>query len=1159
MRSVLTAVALLALATGVSAQPTVFWASDPVRPNETVMVCGDGFTDGPAVRLARLPDEEPGRPGTALQWPAEAAEVQALQADDQSLKFVLPADTAPGACVFRVETAEGASEPVRLNCPTPYWSQGDVGVTASPGGWLRVFGRCVGSEDADATILLRPAGGGEDVRLSATEADTWSVTAEVPEDIAEAKYRVFVHNGHGGPYGWTEARAIEVAAREPWPRDVFDVTEFGATRRGQVLDGEAIRAALAEAAENGGGIVYLPRGYYQVQGTLEIPQRTVLRGEGTQLVSLFWPDTEDPYTLIEGTNSFGIEDLTIYCTNYRHCIAAEVGQPDSGDTFLRRVRVRADMYRGHLTFEEIDARFRTHKQLSSGGGDSVRMGGRNVQILDCDLYGSGRSMYLLRVRGGRIAGNTIYNGRWGWYCIDGSDGLILENNRIIGADLMSTGGSLNCYSSASSQNVYYAHNHLRLMHGWDREAMTSDAGYGAWFGTPVEVGPQSLVLGGDEPNWARKADWTGAGVFVLGGKGMGQYRLVADYDGRNVRLDRPWDVMPDESSPITITMMQRQYLFIGNDFEDVGIGLQYYGTSIDHVAAGNRVTRGGGFYNSGRWYRHFQPSWYCQFLGNEVLEGNSYRYGPNNATAAGTSYIGSFGLQSHDGVSPLALCSVHRRNHLHNNAEIRLIGVSKQHPGLRDAVAEHNVIENADRGIYVDDGCVGVLLRENQFVNVIDEMVDEEKLRAERQRRRQALLDEEGPVAYWAFDERSGRNVPDLSGHELWAVPTGDIDYEQSLSGTAPHLDGSAYYVVAGGEVLELPRITISAWIMPEMTRGRWGVVAKRNRGTACPYVLAIRQGGITFEATDVTGEWSYNFTTEPVIEEGAWNHIVAVCEEGVGAKVYCNGQLVGQKQATERLVSTENALTIGYENWGGVEAKAGESGNFRGLIDEVKMWSRLLSDEEIAAEYERLREDAEADVRRREEEAAAQQALMERYAREIVAGGGAEWQPVIADSFEREELGADWLTLRGRWEIRDGTLRCSETSFLAWAQEVPTPVRIEFDARSERPGDLTAFWGTKDAAYKGGYFIGFASNSNTACKILRLGEQVMIRDEPLATPGQWHHVIGQVIGERVQLIVDGELAMEYVDEKPLEGKRLPGIIAWSEGEFDNVRIFTAD
>ena len=91
-------------------------------------------------------------------------------------------------------------------------------------------------------------------------------------------------------------------------------------------------------------------------------------------------------------------------------------------------------------------------------------------VSGCDVYGSGRCLYLKGARGTWIHDNHFANGRWGWYCISGSDGLIFENNDITGADLMSTGGGLNCLDGSNySQNVYFARNRMGLTHGWDRE------------------------------------------------------------------------------------------------------------------------------------------------------------------------------------------------------------------------------------------------------------------------------------------------------------------------------------------------------------------------------------------------------------------------------------------------------------------------------------------------------------------------------------------------------------------------------------------------------------------------------------------------------------------------------------------------------------------
>ncbi len=79
----------------VGAVPRVFWASDPVRPDETVLLQGSGFADGAVVELARLvdrPAKRPGRRATPGSW----TRATVLQRSDCSIKFVVPAQWKPG-------------------------------------------------------------------------------------------------------------------------------------------------------------------------------------------------------------------------------------------------------------------------------------------------------------------------------------------------------------------------------------------------------------------------------------------------------------------------------------------------------------------------------------------------------------------------------------------------------------------------------------------------------------------------------------------------------------------------------------------------------------------------------------------------------------------------------------------------------------------------------------------------------------------------------------------------------------------------------------------------------------------------------------------------------------------------------------------------------
>ena len=89
-------------------------------------------------------------------------------------------------------------------------------------------------------------------------------------------------------------------------------------------------------------------------------------------------------------------------------------------------------------------------------------------------------------------------------------------------------------------------------------------------------------------------------VLVSAGKGAGQYRVVVDTDrnpGRTVlKLDRPWRVVPDGSSRVTLTTANRQNIIVGNTI-DAGFidrrckvaGILFWFNGFENVIAGNTL------------------------------------------------------------------------------------------------------------------------------------------------------------------------------------------------------------------------------------------------------------------------------------------------------------------------------------------------------------------------------------------------------------------------------------------------------------------------------------------------------------------------------------------------------------------------------------------
>ncbi|MBV9469029.1 MAG: hypothetical protein JOZ57_07260, partial [Abitibacteriaceae bacterium] len=720
-------------------------------------------------------------------------------------------------------------------------------------------------------------------------------------------------------------------------------------------DTAAIQKAFEMVARHGGGTVLLGRGRYVLSDMLTLPSHVTLRGAGMALTALCWGDMPTPpEALLRGTGHFAVQDLTLYAINYQHGIVGDQSGPNAGHVRVLRVRLRLNPYRGHLTTEEVDKRFVASLKLSSGGGDSLRLGGNDVEVVGCDIYGAGRCLYLSHGTGAWIHDNTLYNGRWGWYCISGSDGVIFERNQIIGGDLMSTGGGLNCLDGSNvSQNVYYANNHLKNMFGWDREAMTTDAGGGAYYGKAQSAQGTELLLA-DDPKWNQR-DWKGAGVFILDGKGQGQYRQIEQASGRRVVVDKPWVIPPDGTSTVTVTMLQRNYLFISNSFEDAGVSIQMYGTAIGNIAYGNVSSRTAGFHNFGMNYDGIQPSWFVQWLHNRISEGNVYGGGHDQTVAVGEAHLGVFALPPGSTfAAPLTLCAVVRDNRLENNAQLAVGGSdppnsSLTYPYVQEVVVEGNRVEKASVGLRIARASAGVLARNNTFIDCATNVVDDFTLERQAAALRRKLYAEPGPLLHLAFDRLTGKTFWDATGHGFDAHCQGLCPLTpDGARGSAVSFDGASYLVIGHPELLRMESFTLSAWVKTDHLAGRWGFITKRVGNTTSPFVFGETGGSLFFEATDTQGAWSFNVQSPPVLQTGVWQQVAAVMQAGTGITLYLNGKEVARKANPGTVQQNDEPLAIGHEAWGGDPPKQAPA-FFKGSLDEVQIWPRALTHDEIA------------------------------------------------------------------------------------------------------------------------------------------------------------------------------------------------------------------
>lgn len=676
--------------------PQISWASDPVRPDEAVLVVGDGFSPDSKIAISTLGD-------------GVRQTIQPLDISTRSLKFVIPKAWPQGAWQVQIQNAHAISKPVFLNQPAVWWKNCDAGDTATPGGWVRVFGKSLNFGGRSQGVLRDPTG--KDVPLVLSQGNAYALDFAVPKDLAPGVYTMSVHNGLGGNANWKEAGNITIARPPAWKTDLINLKDFISSSTNALID------ALKKAEKNGGGIVYLPRGRYAVQDTLRVPANTIVRGEAMELVSLYWPDYVKPPTdLICGTN-YGLESLTIYCQNHRNVINTS---DDTRRFTMRQVRIRANCY---FMIEKIGKEFRGRNGPASHNecGAAVWLKGRNFEVVDSDIYASGFGVLVSGGENGVIARNAISSG-FRCYRIENAASLIVESNLIAGNNLLTIGNDVGTFRNEypnRCSHIYYSQNRMQKFFGADREIMTLDATSGAYFGTLASAEGLKVVLANDPvyrdyatlQNRPARTNWVGAILQVLGGKGEGQYRFVTAHSGRHWNIDRPWDIQPDTKSLVGIVPFRGQSLFIGNSVADGG-PFQLYGTAHECIVAENKGARMGGPMGdgftvwglNGRGWGH-QVSWFCQFLDNEITEGNGY--GPRTA---------GFGTIAHDKsntfAGPMVRGALFRRNICRNNSGINISGPTA------DVIVEHSKIQNTEVGISIGSASERLLLRENTFENV---------------------------------------------------------------------------------------------------------------------------------------------------------------------------------------------------------------------------------------------------------------------------------------------------------------------------------------------------------------------------------------------------------------------------------------------------------
>ena len=208
-------------------------------------------------------------------------------------------------------------------------------------------------------------------------------------------------------------------------------------------------------------------------------------------------------------------------------------------------------------------------------------------------------------------------------------------------------------------------------------------------------------------------------------------------------------------------------------------------------------------------------------------------------------------------------------------------------------------------------------------------------------------LSDDSLILYFSFDEVDGDTVIDHSQYGNNGTIAGAPEVVSGKFGDALKLNGQDDWVeVPHADILTVDTdVTVMAWINAERHQGpndqRWqGIVAKGNSPRSYSFYtefpsecLHLSAGG---SGSVCTGKIALN----------EWQHVVAHVEDGTH-RYWLNGESVGEFDSQNPLPGAADTadVLVGKTHEGNRE--------FLGLIDEVRIWNRALSEDEILSEME--------------------------------------------------------------------------------------------------------------------------------------------------------------------------------------------------------------
>jgi len=575
------------------------------------------------------------------------------QARDRVI-LTLPASLPNSCYLIWPQNSAGLGAPVVVNQTDFWWLGPNV---AAPSQTISAYGRNFFYNNVTPEVYVGPLGGPFN-EVNPVSWNPYKIDFQVPGALANGNYQVWVHNGHGGHWGWSGPQTLTVANGFSWTGPAVSVTNTafagGADPSGTNDSYNAIEAAIvsatALAATNANATINFPAGNYQVSKDLIPPSNVRWLGAGMGSTTITARNNFKSSCLLgpnnpNSSNNIEIDDMgfaagpTIASSPYLTNNLPQTGSITNELIWLRALKNihfnQVDFEaQGAITFDCSSDTLVFFNNCTFLGGNNTSttlysVGPSQVFINGCNFYGTDDA-------GGLIGISAVHG-----LSVTNCTGQDWNNSSTLSGLGWDQGRFLYGNTAYNSEREIYAGNNSTFQLAIRPGAPDTNAGeqylwegnYTLASGNPEGASANTLILSSlsGVMNDAELGYWE---AIVVAGPGLGQHRLITGYDGNStITVSPPWQSIPQTSSQVIVAEDLDKVVLYQNfiqgksnyaTFVSSSLGIEPYGNSYDFIADGNNIQQvrtGINSYSRAETNRDdgsIEPCYFNMYLNNQV-------------------------------------------------------------------------------------------------------------------------------------------------------------------------------------------------------------------------------------------------------------------------------------------------------------------------------------------------------------------------------------------------------------------------------------------------------------------------------------------------------------------------------------------------------------